>query len=527
MPIFSRLTRAKVQLGAVLRLIPILGLALAAGCSNPGALDVGQTEQATMLGGIGGNWWPPLPPPCGLEGNRCCEGPDTPVTRSAYGPLRQCDDGLGCDIVNDICVQPCGDAGQVCCDSLQTVALRWDANGDISAPLDPVWMPLLPMCSGGACDKASHRCIACGSTDGASCCPPEPEQAYASCTAPNLDCQFDTWTSGVCHTCGLLGTPPCYGSVCDFPLDVRNGVCDYCGGAGQPPCDYTYNTGCNDGLVVHNGVCDYCGDAGQPPCDYYGCKGDLVRNYLQICSHCGDANEPCCAGNVCGDSTRTFCETAIDTTMPTAVPVCASCGHYDEFCCPGKTGKQDTCTEQGTSCIANWTGATFCGTPSPPPPPPCGHEGEACCLTGPACVESCHFCNTETPTRKCQIDLGYCSPNTTTGVHIEDDGKGLAVNPGTIHPSDTVELQWETCNKGNQTSTAFQSSVKVDDIENTTVYEPALMAGGCNVHQVGVGSYPVGAHKFEIDLDSNHASGQTQSYTDNLLVNTVNVIADP
>ena len=188
---------------------------------------------------------------CGNLGNKCCR-PPIGGSDSSFGPLVSCDVGLGCDITTDRCVSPCGGEGQVCCDGPETRALKWTDTGKVFSP-DPssgffdggVVRQLIELCKSGACDKPSHRCIPCGTTPGAACCPPDAAQATARCVAPHQECKFDdqSATSGVCLECGNQGKPPCTDG-CDFGLDVRNGLCDICGADGQPPCD----NGCQKGL---------------------------------------------------------------------------------------------------------------------------------------------------------------------------------------------------------------------------------------------------------------------------------------
>jgi hypothetical protein len=362
--------------------VAIAAVASAACSSAPQLDETQQASEATDYSILPGHR-PPLPPICGPEGNPCCKGPDTPLTLSEYGPLRHCNQGLGCDIVNDRCVKPCGGAGQVCCDSQQTRAVIWDANGRISSPTSP---GLLDMCSGTSCDKASHRCVACGSVDGASCCPPSAQQATASCTAPGLECQFDNYNdnSGVCHACGTVGKPPC-ASGCNPGLDVFNGVCDVCGSAGKRPCNSQYcdhgcksplhpsgglcqacgaeqqpacdpfpptalcrpgQSACNPGLVPAGGRCVPCGSAGATPCDNVscnkGCKEGLVLQ-SGICVECGTAGHPVCeALHPTSDCplSQSPCNPGFIQDFGTS-SVCSACFStdqvcfYDDECCSG------------------------------------------------------------------------------------------------------------------------------------------------------------------------------------------------
>jgi hypothetical protein len=134
-----------------------------------------------------------------------------------FGPLVSCKQGLGCDLASGTCVAACGGMGQACCDGPETRALRWTSDGRVFSP-NPRF--LREMCSAGACDKTSHRCFACGTADGAPCCPPDAAQATARCMGERLSCHFDAAgfnTSGTCHMCGIRGREPCPGGCRELP----------------------------------------------------------------------------------------------------------------------------------------------------------------------------------------------------------------------------------------------------------------------------------------------------------------------
>ncbi len=229
---------------------------------------------------------------CGALGKPCCRAPFQNVP--AFGPLVSCDRGLGCDITTGTCVAPCGGPGQPCCDGPETRAPKWRADGTIYSPN---YWNMQEMCNKGACHRQTHRCFACGTQDGAPCCPPDAAHATARCLGRSLECEFDPQgfaLSGTCRACGSRGKPPCHWG-CEAGLDIRNGRCDICGDEGQPPCD----GGCNRPFTVQGGVCRWvpppppsgfavgvvsggtnCGASGQKPCAN-GCnQGLIVRNGL-------------------------------------------------------------------------------------------------------------------------------------------------------------------------------------------------------------------------------------------------------
>jgi len=318
---------------------------------------------------------------CGLLGNECCQAP-IPLT-SPLGPLVRCNSGLGCDVLSDRCVQPCGEPGQVCCDGPDTRAPRWTDQGAVYSPTD--WT-LREMCSKGVCDTPSHRCLSCGSSAGGPCCPPDPNEALARCMSDHLMCRFDdplSAQSGTCFACGSLGKVPCYWG-CDVDLDVRNKLCAVCGADRQPPCD----RGCNRGLRIAEGLCRVCGAAGQIPCDS-GCNVPL-RLQNGKCALCGsDGRGPCddgcdtgltLSGGVCrrcGANGEKPCDKGCRLPLRVASGLCRLCGGYGQEPCdvsgcdPGlmmsnrKCVTPDlpsqTCAGVGESCLPdNISGGMHC-----------------------------------------------------------------------------------------------------------------------------------------------------------------------
>lgn len=338
---------------------------------------------------------------CGALGQTCCRAPVQNV--AAYGPLVSCQTGLGCDITTNTCVAACGNPGQVCCDGPETRAPKWTASGSVYSPNS--WN-MQEMCRQGACDRQSHRCFACGTVDGAACCPPDAAQATARCFGEYLECQFNPWgfyDSGTCRACGKQGKPPCRWG-CDPGLELRNGLCDLCGADWQPPCD----SGCKPGLGVAKGLCRYCGYIGQIPCDS-GCVGGLrLKNGL--CAACGSSGQPPCDSGcdpgtrlingvctLCGNNGQPPCTNGCVPPMKVANGVCRFCGASgqipcDSGCNPGLTvsgGKcapggppppnpPTTCATEGQSCVADFVAGTHC----------CQNAGPLLCVYGKckACV---------------------------------------------------------------------------------------------------------------------------------------------
>ena len=250
----------------------------------------------------------PASPSCGTLGAPCCHAPQS-ASNPAFGPLVHCGNALGCDIVEDKCVQPCGGVRQACCDGPETLAVKWTNKGTLYQPMVSA-MGFRPMCDNGECDLQSHRCISCGVTLNSPCCPPDAQQATARCYGHDRLCEFDPpddWVSGTCIQCGHIHDPPCSWG-CEDDLEIRKGMCDVCGAEFQPPCDI----GCRPLLKVAMGLCRHCGAADQIPCDA-GCDDSLkVQNgKCEVCG--GEDQKPCDAG--CDDGRKL------------ANGVCRSCGH--------------------------------------------------------------------------------------------------------------------------------------------------------------------------------------------------------
>jgi len=318
---------------------------------------------------------------CGGLGERCCRPPGSP-TSPGVGAVVACGENLGCDITTNTCVSPCGGTGQVCCDGPDTRATKWTADGKLYSP--NTWN-MREMCDAGACDPASHRCFAFGTTDGAACCPPDAEQATARCVGERLHCEFGPGVfarSGTCRACGIQGREPCPWG-CDDALGVRKGLCDVCGGQNQPACD----NGCNSGLGIAQGLCRACGNLNQIPCDS-GCRAGLgVRNGL--CVACGTAGQAACDGGcktgtrlinnvctACGGLNQPPCVSGCNYPLKVAGGVCQQCGASgqtpcDVGCNPGLVIVNNRCQTSGSTlpsacstlgqgCVADLVSGTHC-----------------------------------------------------------------------------------------------------------------------------------------------------------------------
>lgn len=374
---------------------------------------------------------------CGGIGEACCKPPGGASTTPALGPLVACAVGLGCDITTGRCVQPCGSAGQVCCDGPETRAPKWTSDG---SPYSPNTWDMQEMCKTGACERTSHRCFDCGTLDGQPCCPPDAAQATARCVGdPRLQCEFAPTgfaTSGTCIRCGIRGRPPCNWG-CDPGLAILKGMCEFCGGDRQVPCDKGCNpglgkiggicrvcggfnqipcdTGCNGGLGVRQGLCVACGGAGQPPCDN-GCSGGL-RSINGVCTPCGGLNQPPC-NNGCNYPYRV------------SAGVCKPCGHQGQVPCdmgcdggltiinglcqpPPSPGPQ-TCAQIGESCVADFVAGKHCCNPANTSNPllcvygscrACIPRGQQCSKNQTCCTYG-DVCRLEVETQKETCGLG-------------------------------------------------------------------------------------------------------------------------
>jgi hypothetical protein len=346
---------------------------------------------------------------CGAAGEACCQPPGGAHSSPSLGPLVSCQTGLGCDVTTLTCVSPCGGNGQVCCDGPETRAVKWTAKGQPYSRTDQ-WN-LRDMCAGGACDKQTHRCFACGLDDGAPCCPPDAAQATPRCVGDRLECK----DSGLCEGCGFRGRPRCPWG-CEPGLGIRNNLCDACGADGQPPCDVGR---CNGDLGVLQGVCRPCGKNQQVPCDQ-GCRSGLgPRN--GFCVPCGnDGQGPCETGcrpftrlmadgtcRFCGNVGQPPCEWGCVYKAGVRGGVCRTCGALGEMPCdtgchvglmasaddhcvkPPNAPPAQPCATAGQSCVADWLSGPHCCTTGGPllcvyqTCKPCVPHGQECVPGGP------------------------------------------------------------------------------------------------------------------------------------------------
>lgn len=326
---------------------------------------------------------------CGAQGEACCRAPAASQNVPAFGPLVACNTGLGCDIVTNTCVSPCGGSGQVCCDGPETRAPKWTADGKVYSPN---YWNMLEMCRNGACERQSHRCFSCGTEDGQPCCPPDAAQATARCIGDNIECDFDPrghYESGTCRRCGILQRAPCPWG-CEGELGVLHGLCAACGAQNQPPCD----KGCKAGLGLAQGLCRVCGNAGQPPCDN-GCLGGLkLRN--GVCAACGGQNQaPCDAG--CGPGTRLINSACVPCGLEAQPPCLSGCVHPRKVAggvcrlC-GSNGQQPC--DVGCDPGLVLSGGRCITPPNAPPPDPCAQAGQSCVASN---VQGTQCCQTGAP----------------------------------------------------------------------------------------------------------------------------------
>lgn len=288
------------------------------------------------------------PPPiagsvCGKEGEACCR-PPVGSSAAAFPWVVSCKGNLGCDVARNLCVKPCGETGQVCCDGPETTAPRWSPDGSVVE--SPNSRLLQPMCRSGACDRTTHVCRTCGAFPGAECCAPDAQVGTAFCSGNNLQCAYrdESLTTGTCAICGALGSKPCDRGGCDPGLGELSGLCAECGAADKPACD----VGCNRGLVLVGAVCKPCGEEHVPPCAD-GCKNGLGI-IAGFCSRCGFLNQIACDDGCRGD-------------LLTAGGICTFCGHEGLVPCDVGGCFYDLSNEAGI-CRA------------------CGRIGEAPCASG-------------------------------------------------------------------------------------------------------------------------------------------------
>jgi len=387
----------------------------------------------------------PMMLPCGSPNWMCCSPPGWTTNPNN---IVSCDAGWGCDVASGgWCTQPCGDTGQPCCDGPDTLAPRWMVvNGQVYVyspeGLGSDGQPLKEMCRSGVCDRATHRCIACGTQAGKPCCPPDPNYGVARCLDAHLKCQFDsgTDTSGTCVSCGIKGSPACYWG-CDSGLGLRNGLCDLCGGSGQLPCDTNGcppctsdaadgcsacdKYGCEFPLGLVGGKCMLCGASGQVPCDS-GCDPGLAQQGA-VCLPCGASGQVPCNGNCddgfvnkggictpCGASGQPPCpkqypgDTGCRRGLGVRGGVCAMCGRAGQFPCD--SGCNDTTMGiQGGRCA-------YCGVSGKSPcdggkcNPGLGISGGICLTCGGFTQKPC--------------DVGGCDP----GLVIQN-GQCISTSP--------------------------------------------------------------------------------------------------
>jgi hypothetical protein len=378
---------------------------------------------------------------CGGVGQSCCRPPVTPS--ADLGPVVACKVGLGCDIATNTCITPCGGPGQVCCDGPETRAVKWTPDGRIYSPN---WFGMVEMCESGGCDIQSHRCFACGTREGAACCPPDAAQATARCFGHNMSCGFtnDSGTQGICTLCGVRFRPQCEDG-CDNPLKIRNGVCDICGAEWQPPCD----EGCDPGLDRAQGLCRYCGANGQITCDR-GCNQGTVP-VGGICRTCGNGGQPTCIGghcnygftpvagicHPCGAEWQRPCGTRCNYPMKVANDVCRFCGAKGQIPCDvvrcnhGLTvigglcstpGQPSQCALAGDRCVLSAYPGTHCCAGSGAPLK-CmwsndGNRCRSCVPSGQACTPGNQVCCSDGEI--CIFDAG--DPNGVCGLpDLPDD----------------------------------------------------------------------------------------------------------
>jgi hypothetical protein len=187
--------------------------------NNPCVLHPELCQTNPAAGSVGGACLPPY------AGDR------------AWGP--HCNDFAGCDQTRNVCVA-CGTVGLVCCDGPSTCASG-------TCQTSPMVNPATVMCRIGICNEAHHCTGACGDAAGARCCIPDPTSASARCTPKDasgtpLMCQFDagTITSGTCVKYGIVGAPPCPGSLCNGGIDLT-GVCQACSNFQISNVTFTFN----------------------------------------------------------------------------------------------------------------------------------------------------------------------------------------------------------------------------------------------------------------------------------------------
>jgi hypothetical protein len=298
---------------------------------------------------------------CGDEAESCC-GP----YRDQYGPfgVPHCNARLGCSLVTKKCEQPCGHAGEVCCDrpdtrgfqgatrSSQSTRFYNEGDGNVSATR--------PMCAESACDMTTRRCVAdCGANAGQPCCGPEPYSAVARCTKPTLVCRFapDSYVQGICEPCGALWQTPCdIGEPCREGTErPDSSMCEPCGGVGQLPCARGGVATCRPGLVMRipGGRCNRPPPPPSSPTPGLSVgvgapSGPLCPPGTILCGARCVASDPLNCGR-CGSSCPqgTICEgqrCVADTTCAAVSAACVPATQPGTHCCStGADGAPLTC----------------------------------------------------------------------------------------------------------------------------------------------------------------------------------------
>jgi hypothetical protein len=100
--------------------------------------------------------------------------------------------------------------------------------------------------------------------------------------------------------------------------------------------------------------------------------GPLAPVDLAMKLACGEPEMQCCLG----DNGKLWCNPATGTCNPFGV--CVACGSYPSACCPGNSCRPDQ------TCLDDPGVGTFCY--------PCGHDGQGCCFSGPACLTAGSSC---------------------------------------------------------------------------------------------------------------------------------------
>ncbi len=362
---------------------------------------------------------------CDNAGSRCC-GPDGAVR------TRHCHRGLGCNIATDHC-EPCGAAGQVCCDGDFTGFSGLGYSGHLRDPreriesCDPGLRCDAVLAADGISWTGTRRCQPCGSRLGGACCAPDNRNALGRC-----------WRDAAT---GVR-------LVCDEPWAGAGGHCVACGQSGQPRCLTAGEAPCDDGLSLRDsdGLCVPCGWAGLPTCD----RGEPCRDGRSVpdrsstrCLPAGGPNQPCRPDGQLGgcDYQGLFCNGA---------HLCEPCGTPGAACCPpGRLPGNAACQQPGECrdgrCFAcGYDNMPVCheGEPcrslSQPDNGwcrPCGHEGQACCSSS--------------------LILGRCL-------------SGLACADGTCRrpappPPPPPPPQWKTCSGANWSLSTIDRTVFVRD----------------------------------------------------------------